>query len=85
VGVYPRLEARLMEIRIGSRDVGAAEEEEATGCAECGGSKDAVRKEPCSDDSDTTDDESDYESIENTGKAWDKSCWNDGCAVSYQE
>ena len=75
VGAYPRLEARLTAIHIGSRDVEAAEEEE-TGCAECGGSKDAVRKKPCSDDDDTTDCESDCESIEDVSKAWEKSAWN---------
>tara|TARA_B110000444_G_scaffold222227_1_gene224042 strand:- start:58 stop:378 length:321 start_codon:yes stop_codon:yes gene_type:complete len=87
VGVFPRLEARLAEIRIGGRDVEAAEEE-GTGCAECGGSKDAVREEPCSDDGDTTDGnttdgESDCGCSEDTGKAWDKSCWNDEFALDF--
>ena len=86
VGAFPRLEAHLAEIRIASRDAEATEGGEGeTGCAECGGSKDAVREKPCSDDDDTTDDESDCECSEDTGKAWDKSCWNDGCALSYQE
>ena len=56
VGAYPRLEARLAAIHLGSRD----EEEERTGCAECGGSKDATYDEPCSkkkgDDVDDEDD-----------------------------
>ena len=76
VGAFPRLEAHLAEIRIGRRDVEVAEEEEETGCAECGGSKDEVREESCSNEGDTTDGESDCECSEDVSKAWDKSCWN---------
>ena len=49
VGAYPRLEARLAAIHLGSRD----EEERAmadTGCAECGGSM--AYDEPCSEKGD---------------------------------
>ena len=58
VGAYPRLEARLAAIHLGSRDEEEATVED-TGCHECGGSKDAAHDEPCSekgDDADNGDD-----------------------------
>ena len=111
VGAFPGLEARLAAIRLGRRDEEAAqEEEERTGCHECGGMGEKAEPKPCSDaekgaeeaggnegdcgcsgsdgsyDSDkgdTTDDESDCGCSEDTGKAWDKSCWNHEFALDY--
>jgi hypothetical protein len=93
LGVYPRLEARLAEIRIGGRDVEAAAEE-GTGCAECGGEKDkgqdhgdhesdctSSEGEPDHDTSSSDDD--DCGCSEDTSKAWDKSCWNHEFALDY--
>jgi hypothetical protein len=56
VGAYPRLEARLAAIHLGSRDEEAeAEKEEHTGCAECGGEKPM----PCSEKGDDEAEEGD--------------------------
>ena len=82
VGAYPGLEARLAAIHLGGRKE-ASNGGERTGCDECGGSKDATYEEPCSEKGDTTDGESDCECSEDTGKAWDKSCWNHEFALDY--
>jgi len=73
VGAYPRLEARLAAIHLGNRD--KKEEEEGTGCDECGG-KGAMSEKACSDDaSSDSDSDSDCECV--TGKEFEKNHWYD--------
>jgi hypothetical protein len=55
VGVYPRLEARLAAIHLGCGDEEEEVAVEDTGCAECGGSKDAAYDKPCSEKGDDAD------------------------------